>query len=194
MIIPKWVPVASGPTVSWYLCPYSPRKLLNPDKALTYLEQKRSIRLVATDPLASGTAVFSQTIKYAIRAMIYIAAQPEVRVQSLQVAQALRIPPKYLSAILRTLSSAGLLASQRGPTGGFQLAAAPRDITLMKIVQPFERFDFETDCVLGHQQCSMSNPCPIHTRWKPIADSVKRFLEDTTLEQCRVTDASLLKD
>jgi Rrf2 family protein len=44
------------------------------------------------------------------------------------------LPPAYLNKQLQALTRAGILSSTPGPKGGFQLARAPENITLLDIV------------------------------------------------------------
>lgn len=48
------------------------------------------------------------------------------------------LPQEYLKKRLQALTRAGLLASTPGVKGGFSLARAPRDITLMDVVTALE--------------------------------------------------------
>ncbi|HMO49630.1 MAG TPA: Rrf2 family transcriptional regulator [Kiritimatiellia bacterium] len=55
-----------------------------------------------------------------------------------QIAEAQRIPVRFLEAILRQLKQAGLAASQRGKEGGYTLARPPHEITMGMIIRLFE--------------------------------------------------------
>jgi len=80
----------------------------------------------------------SAKLDYAVRAMLELAAaSPERRTRD-QLAEAQAIPAKYLEAILGSLRHAGLVRSQRGPDGGFTLAAAPAEVTVAQIARAAE--------------------------------------------------------
>ncbi len=52
-----------------------------------------------------------------------------------QLAEAQRIPQRFLSTILLDLKHAGLVRTQRGTTGGYRLARSPRDISLADVIR-----------------------------------------------------------
>lgn len=81
--------------------------------------------------------MISQTALTAVRALILLAREaPVARLHSPRhVAAQLRTSPSYTSKVLSSLVKAGLLESHRGAHGGVRLARAPREITLLEIVE-----------------------------------------------------------
>jgi len=126
--------------------------------------------------------MLSQTAEYALRAVLYIAAdtsgQP-VRVS--EMAAELAIPQNYLSKILHMLARDGALTSVRGKHGGFRLAIAPERLAIYRVVAPFDRFDDRRRCLLGRPQCSDRTACAAHTRWKDVAERLVSFFRETTV-------------
>ena len=104
------------------------------------------------------------------------------RLIELYLAEALGVPRNYLSKILHQLARSGVLASARGPHGGFQLAAPPAAISLAEVVGAVEPQRFERRCLLGRPECSDANPCPAHDSWQVLAEGISCFLHETTLE------------
>ena len=45
------------------------------------------------------------------------------------------LPAQFLRTLLNPLVGAGILRSVRGPNGGYRLARAPKDITLLEVVE-----------------------------------------------------------
>ena len=126
--------------------------------------------------------MLSQTAEYALRAVLYLATNTTNRpVRVGEMAQALRIPRNYLSKILHLLARADVLVSTRGKHGGFQLAVAPGQLALLRIVAPFDRLDERRRCLLGRPQCSDRTACAAHTRWKDVAERVTSFFLETTV-------------
>lgn len=125
--------------------------------------------------------MLSDTSEYALRAVLYIADnEGMIRVDTL--AEALSVPRNYLSKTLYALAKAGILTSMRGPRGGFDLAVPADQLTLSRIVEPFDTIEASRTCLLGRKQCSDANPCPAHDRWKGIADQIATFFRSTTVE------------
>lgn len=126
--------------------------------------------------------MLSQTAEYALRAVFYLAERPEqgpVRVND--VAEALGVPQNYLSKILHVLARDGVLGSLRGPHGGFHLEIPPERLFLIDVVSHFDEFTLGRRCVLGRPQCSDTNPCGAHERWKPVAAEIGAFFRNTTV-------------
>lgn len=80
--------------------------------------------------------MLSQKTRYAIRAMQHLADHyGEGPVQLASIAEAQKIPAKFLTVILSELTRFGLVASQRGRDGGYWLAVAPVDITYGDLIR-----------------------------------------------------------
>ncbi len=126
--------------------------------------------------------MLSQTAEYALCAVLYLAERAdEGTVRVGQMAQALRIPHNYLSKILHRLARAGVLASTRGKSGGFELAVPAERLRLSEIIAPFDRVDERRRCLLGRPQCSDRTACVAHTRWKEVADTLASFFRETSV-------------
>src|SRR5438309_7581675 len=73
---------------------------------------------------------------YAIHALAFMAAQKSDRpVASHHIAQARGIPERFLLKVLKPLVSARVLQSVKGPNGGYRLAKAPNEITLLEVLE-----------------------------------------------------------
>lgn len=136
--------------------------------------------------------MLSQTAEYALRAVIYLADRPNgqpVRVD--EIGDVLGIPPSYLSKTLNTLARARILNSLRGRHGGFQLAVAPEDLTLMRVVAPFDSIVERRHCLLGRPSCNDKVACAAHAAWKDTAERIAAFFRTTTVADIRGTTAQL---
>lgn len=126
--------------------------------------------------------MISQTIEYALRAMTHLAGSgPGVPVNSETIAARTKVPPSYLSKILRDLAVAGLVNSQRGPNGGFCLTGAPDRTTILDIVNAVDPIDRIERCPLG-------NPlhvelCPLHRRLDGALAMIEQEFRRTTLAE-----------
>jgi Rrf2 family protein len=83
----------------------------------------------------------SAKAEYACLAMLELAGNYEgtnpVRVKA--IADSHGIPQRFLVQILLQLKGAGLVASVRGASGGYQLARPPEEISLADIVNAIDR-------------------------------------------------------
>lgn len=80
--------------------------------------------------------MLSQKTRYAIRAMQHLADHyGEGPVRLAEIAEAQKIPANFLTVILSELSRFGIVESQRGKDGGYQLALSPIDITYGDLIR-----------------------------------------------------------
>jgi Rrf2 family protein len=124
--------------------------------------------------------VLSQTVEYALRAMIVLAADRQARTVQ-DVARESQIPVDYLAKILRSLSRAGLVSGQRGRGGGFQVARATGTITVLDVVDAVDPLQPIKQCPLGlaaHEQ----QLCPLHKKIDEAIRSARDAFAATTLE------------
>ncbi len=127
--------------------------------------------------------MFSASCHYGLQAMFYIAlhSSDEKNVDLSEIADEQNIPKHFLSKILQVLVKHDLLTSMKGPNGGYRLNRPGEEITLLEIVEAIDGLDIFEKCGIGFRKCDCSNPCPIHTSYKPIRDRVYRLFEEKTL-------------
>jgi Rrf2 family protein len=127
--------------------------------------------------------ILSQTAIYALKAVLHLAeTEGDELARVDDIAQALDVPRNYLSKILHVLAREGVLSSTRGPRGGFRLAVGASDLTLERVVDPFDEVVAGSGCLLGREQCTDQNPCAAHARWKGVSTAVRAFFKETTVE------------
>ncbi len=126
--------------------------------------------------------MITKTGLHAVRAMVALARLPEgTYAGATSIAKEIGAPPNYLGKLLQSLAREGLVQSQKGLGGGFQLTRAPRAISLLDVVEPIEQVSRWSGCILGHPQCSDEVPCAIHDRWKNVRNAYLRLLQQTTI-------------
>ena len=80
--------------------------------------------------------MLSQKTRYTIRALMHLADKYQQGLVPLaEIAEAQNIPAKFLTVILSEMSRAGIVVSQRGRDGGYELALAPVDISYGDIIR-----------------------------------------------------------
>src|SRR3954470_5958709 len=78
----------------------------------------------------------TRAASYALHAVAYMAGQKHDRpIASHNIAQARGIPERFLLKVLKPLVSARVLHSIKGPNGGYRLAKAPSDITMLEVLE-----------------------------------------------------------
>ena len=118
---------------------------------------------------------------YALRAAIELAAAEGTHLTADQLAQAQRIPGKFLEAILTQLRRAGLVRSQRGPEGGFWLAREASEISLADIIRaidgPLVGVRGERPERVDYTGAAM----PLQAVWIALRANERAILEEVTL-------------
>lgn len=126
--------------------------------------------------------MLSQTAEYALRAAIGLARRAgSGPVPVDELARELDLPRNYLSKILHSLARAGIVASVRGPGGGYRLVKPPSATTLLSVVETFDDLSPRRKCILGREVCSDAAACPVHRRWRTAAEEIAGFFRHTTL-------------
>lgn len=130
--------------------------------------------------------MFSKTCEYAIRAVIFIASESykDKRVGLKAIAEKISSPEAFTAKILQTLVKHNIIKSTKGPTGGFDVPkASMRSIYLSQIVSAIDGDSVFNRCALGLEECSEVQPCPLHSKFKPIRADLEVMLCGTNLEE-----------
>jgi Rrf2 family protein len=99
---------------------------------------------------------------YAVRAMLALARHGEGQLTGAAVVQATAIPASFLPQVMGDLVRAGLVANRRGRAGGYRLARAAADISLLAIVEAVEGDGRRRTCVLRGGPCRRDGACDVH--------------------------------
>lgn len=123
--------------------------------------------------------MFSQTVEYALRAVVYLASKEGEAQTAQQVATATKVPAGYMAKVLQGLSRAGLVHSQRGLHGGFTLAPDPDTLTVYEVVQAVDPIQRIRGCPLGLK--GHVSLCPLHRRMDQAIAMVEDALRSSTI-------------
>jgi Rrf2 family protein len=74
------------------------------------------------------------------------------------------VPKHFLAKILQELSRQDLIASIKGPHGGFYLSENNLEAPLLNIIKSIDGPQVFRSCILGLPVCSSENPCPLHSK------------------------------
>jgi Rrf2 family protein len=132
--------------------------------------------------------MLSNTCKYALRALIYLAkySEKDTRIGIKKISEDLQLSSPFLGKILQNLVKQKLLVSTKGPNGGFSLGKRPEDITLWDIVIKVDGEEYFTNCLITLEPCQTHDPskplCPVHSQYTKLRNEITAFYKDTTLE------------
>lgn len=128
--------------------------------------------------------MLNQSAEYAVRVAVRLAKlEPGAWAQANDLAADVDVPANYLSKVMNQLAAAGVLESRRGRGGGFRLRRPADAITMGDVVAPFDPPGRYHECLLGGSRCNAETACEAHEHWKPIADRMLAFLNETTVAQ-----------
>lgn len=120
---------------------------------------------------------------YAVVIMSHLAQEAGLARSAQEVAQQLNLALPTVSKILKVLARAGLLLSQRGARGGYRLARAAEQITLVEVIDAMEGPFALTECSVGEGICSQEGQCRLPGSWRQINRMVRSTLEGVSLAQ-----------
>lgn len=125
---------------------------------------------------------------YAIRCLMFMARDPKKVHSVTELFEPLDIPRSFLAKVLQNLTSAGLLSSTRGATGGFVLVKAPDEITLLDVIAATQGSIVLNDCLVAGKSCSRKNRCSAHPAWKKIQGTIVTELSKYTIMMLSESD------
>ena len=133
--------------------------------------------------------MLSKRAKYGLRALIYLARhQGEGPIQIRDISEKLKIPRKFLEAILLDLRNEGFVRSRQGKVGGYSMERAPDNITIGKIIRFIDGPLAAVPCVSQTayarcDDCPDEKTCAVRCIMKEVRDATAKILDDTTLDQ-----------
>jgi Rrf2 family protein len=139
--------------------------------------------------------MLSNTCKYAIRSVIYLAvnAGSAKKIGIKKISEDLKIPTPFLGKILQNLAKQKLLSSTKGPHGGFGMGKKAEDIYLIDIVEIVDGLDMFNNCIIGMSPCSLNTenkPCPIHFQFESLRKEIQNLFSEKTIAELIDTDKS----
>lgn len=127
--------------------------------------------------------IYGKMSANAVSVMSYLAEAPDRRAGSREIAKVRKLSQPLTAKLLTQLASAGLVAGQPGPGGGYMLAKAPKDICLFDIVSLFGQTDPPALCPFGPDWCGKGDPCPLHDKIADVLESNQKFMKRNTLAE-----------
>lgn len=125
----------------------------------------------------------STKTRYAIRFMFQLALDYGKGPSMLgDIAKREDLSEKYLSIIVISLRSQGLISSTRGSKGGYSLARHPSKITIKDIYEATDGKVCTVDCTASKKNCKKSADCVVREFWLKLDNSISDVMEGTTLQ------------
>lgn len=100
-----------------------------------------------------------------------------------ELASATNIPVPTVRKVLKELTAADVLTSERGAHGGYRLARPAADITAHEVIAALEGPVSITLCSPGPGECELEDACPVALPWKRINGVIQGALRSITLAE-----------
>ena len=126
--------------------------------------------------------MFTQTVEYALRAVVHLAYQAPNSCTTDEIAVATKVKRAYLSKVLQNLCHKGIVHSQRGVGGGMTLAKSPEELTILDVVNAVDPIRRIQTCPLGLASHGI-RLCPLHKRMDNALAMVEQAFRGTTLAE-----------
>jgi len=97
-----------------------------------------------------------------------------------EMAETLHVSEAHLSKVLQRLGKQGFVSSLRGPKGGFRMARAPKEVSLLHIYEAIEGPLEFSNCLFEKPVCT-DGKCIMGDLLKTVDDKVVKYLTATTL-------------
>lgn len=121
---------------------------------------------------------------YAIRAVLALArARDGERISVRRLAADQAIPAAFLPRVMGDLVAGQLIDAAPGRAGGYRLARAPEEVSLLDVVEAVEGDVRRRGCILRGGPCQPNGACAVH----PVFVAAEDDLLDR-LAQAKVSD------
>lgn len=123
----------------------------------------------------------SKLTDYGTVVLAHLATCESSVVSAAEVASATGVALPTVSKLLKTLARAGLVASTRGPSGGYRLARSAREISAADVVDALEGPVSITECSSADSHCEHESVCSVGGAWQRINIAIRMALSEVTL-------------
>lgn len=120
--------------------------------------------------------------RYAVRAMLDLAMQDHQSLVLLKdIASRQELPERYLEHLMLSLKNAGLVRSNRGARGGYNLARDISEISVLEILRTTVGDICPVDCVTNSEDCPRASICAVRDVWIEINQAMCDLLGNLSL-------------
>jgi Rrf2 family nitric oxide-sensitive transcriptional repressor len=125
--------------------------------------------------------MFSQTVEYALRAVVHLAMKSPDPQTTAEISIATQVPTPYLSKVLQGLCAEKIVRLQRGVGGGVSLAREPAKLSILDIVNAVEPIQRIRSCPLELKSHG-KRLCSLHHRMDEALKQMEHAFSATTLQ------------
>lgn len=122
-----------------------------------------------------------KTAEYALRAIVWLAGEPNRREAAGPLAARTKIPRRYLHKVLQAMVQGGLVDSQPGPGGGYSLCLPADEISILDVVNTVAPLERIRHCPLGLP--SHTKLCPLHKELDRVYAEIEKAFGRVTVDE-----------
>lgn len=134
--------------------------------------------------------MLSKTAEYALRAVVWLAHEPGRVASADHLADATKVPRRYLHKVLQDLVQAGLVRSQPGPGGGYSLEVPPSQVSILDVVNAVAPLERIRQCPLGLS--SHTSLCPLHAELDKAYAAAEQAFARVTLAKLQKSTSPII--
>ena len=123
----------------------------------------------------------SKLTDYAVVVLVQLSRGPACQTAP-GIARATGVPEPTVSKVLKALSAARIVTSQRGSRGGYSLSSPAGSIDVASVVTAIDGPIALVACVEGSGlDCEAEGRCPVRGRWDVVNTAIRTALSAITL-------------
>jgi Rrf2 family protein len=129
----------------------------------------------------------SKSVEYSILALKFIGDNEIIsNVSSRKISDELTIPYDLLSKLLQKLVKQGIIKSQQGKYGGYNLLISQDKLTILQIIDALDEKVQLTNCSIENassEDCSRIDDCYIRSPFINLQNKINSMFESITLKE-----------
>lgn len=131
-------------------------------------------------------AMISKKMKYALKALIYIAENDAEQVKTKDIAEQAGIPKKFLEQILLDLKRGRIVSSKQGNTGGYYYLKKTNEVSVAEVYRIIDGPIALIPCVSKNfyepcEDCKDEAACKIRLTLSRVREQTIAVMEETTI-------------
>ena len=125
----------------------------------------------------------SKKADYALIAMAHLAVKAGASSSAREIAENYDIPTELMAKVLQRLTRRGLLTSQQGTRGGYQLSRSATGISVADVIQAIDGPVSVTACSAHADRCGQFDKCNVRDPLWRISDIIVSALSRTMVSE-----------
>jgi FeS assembly SUF system regulator len=129
----------------------------------------------------------SKLTDYAVVVLVRLSEESGIQTSG-GIAANTGVPEPTVAKVLKIMTTAGLVLSQRGARGGYRLAKPLATISIVEVIMAIDGPIALTACVEHSATvCDASSLCPVKGRWDTVNTAIRDALSAISLADMRPT-------